>query len=181
MRLLNIKTRSCIYTILVNAVSLLYCILLELNIWDRWSIKQVSPCLFMQSQPHLFSVDEDCLLLAHSIFTLIEPICSNSLFYSPCSVSGTEVSFYLASCQSIYSHQFRPGVLCIHTIVVWSNRVIIIVNQFLCKEGIEILLLVVSVCVCSTSLCALTVRIPSVNNEQSQQTSSDPHWPVHHS
>ena len=71
---------------------------------------------FIHAKPNLFSMknsafigvlartaDEYCLLLADSTFTLVESICSNSLFYSS-SLSGTEVSFYAAPCQSIYGH-----------------------------------------------------------------------------
>ena len=72
--------------------------------------------LFIHAKPHLFSMynsvfigilagtaDEDCLLLAYSAFTLIEPIRSNSLLYSS-SFSGTQVSFYAEPCQSVDIH-----------------------------------------------------------------------------
>jgi hypothetical protein len=51
------------------------------------------------------------------------------------------------------------------------DRVLLIVNQFLGKEGIEILLLLLSV-------CALAIRIPSVNNAHSQHSYIDLHQPV---
>jgi hypothetical protein len=144
--------------------------------------------LFVHAKPHLFSMknyvfnfilastaEEYCLLLADSTFTLIEPLCSHSLLYSS-SLSGTQVSFYAASCQSIDHHQSRSLIWCIFSLSS-SPRVVVVVNQLLAKEVIEVHLFLFVVCVVdrTTGWCALAAGVPSVNNAHAQETCIHPH------
>ena len=145
--------------------------------------------LFIHAKPIIFSMffsvsisilastaDEDSLSLADSALTLKETIRNHSFFNSS-SLCGAQMSLYAAP---IDGHKSTCRIR--HTSSVSSSpRVVVVVDQLLTKEGVELLLLLVVGCVGvrAPGLCALAVRLPSVDNAHAQQTCIHPHGPVH--
>jgi hypothetical protein len=145
MDMLNIKMTSCILTILVNVVSLL-CIVTA-NVYQLGGQQSrfhlvysctATPLFHGEFHLHWHLCRHYRQILSSSYRLDIYPdrvyISSNSLLYSS-SFSGTEMSFYTTPHQFIHHHQSRSCLLSILHIAS-SRRVIVIVNQFFCKERI---------------------------------------------